>query len=430
MHKNEIRVGIAGLGTVGVGVFKILASKAENIKNKTGAKVLITAISARDKNKDRDINIDNLLWFENPIELAKSENIDVFVELIGGSEGVAYEAVKTALENGKNVVTANKALIAKHGVELAVLAEKNNLQLLFEASVAGGIPVIKAIKESLSGNNINKITGILNGTCNYILSQMSSSGRDFGIILKDAQKLGYAESDPSFDIDGIDAAHKLAILTSLAFGIKPDFNSIFIEGIRGISQRDIKYAQKFNYNIKLLGICSLNSQSQIEQRVHPCLIANNIDISRIDGVTGAVRIENDNLGNLFLSGAGAGMLPTASAVVSDICDIVANRKTFSFGVPTHQLQTGNFAEISEHEGEYYIRLTVKDMDGVLMNVSQIFTKHSIGIEKIYQDTPEEGKADIVFITHDELEKDIRDAVKEIAKLPFIIGKPVVIRCEK
>jgi homoserine dehydrogenase len=319
-------------------------------------------------------------------------------------------------------------LISKHGVELAEIAEQKKASLNFEASVAGGIPIIKAIKESLAGNKIQKIMGIMNGTCNYILSQMSSTGRDFGIILKDAQKLGYAEADPSFDIDGIDAAHKLSILTSLAFGIKPDFNSIYIEGIRGLSQRDIKYAQKFNFNIRLLGICSLKD-GVIEQRVHPCLISSTSDIGRISGPTGALRLETDALGSFFLSGAGAGQMPTASAVISDICDVAAGRKTYSFGIPVQKLSDGKFLSIDEHNGEYYIRLTVKDMDGVLASVSQIFTKYSIGIEKIYQDTPEEGKADIVFITHDEGEKSIKEAVKEISKQQFIVGKPVVIRCE-
>lgn len=426
---SELKIGLAGLGTVGVGVFKIINEKSALLEERTGRKIRIVAVSAKDKTKDRGINLNGVEWFSDPVELAKSNKIDVFVELIGGAEGAAADAVKAALENGKNVVTANKALISKSGVELAKLAETKNVSLNFEASVAGGIPIIKTIKEALAGNKITKITGILNGTCNYILSQMSSTGRDFGIILKDAQKLGYAEADPSFDIDGIDAAHKLSILTALAFGIAPSFENIYIEGIRGLSQRDIKYAQQFNFNIRLLGICSVKSDGRIEQRVHPCLISANSDIGRISGVTGAVRLQGDALGSLFLSGAGAGQMPTASAVLSDICDVATNRKCFSFGVAAANLKQGNFLNISDHEGEYYIRLTVKDIDGVLAEVSRIFSNHSIGIEKIYQDTPEEGKADIVFITHDENEKDIKEAVKEIAKQQFIIGKPVVIRSE-
>lgn len=426
---SELKIGIAGLGTVGVGVVKIIQEKFTQLAEKTGKKIVITGVVAKDKTKDRGIDLTNFEWFESPVTLANSNNIDVFVELIGGAEGAAADAVRAALNNGKHVVTANKALISKHGVELAKLAEQKKVSLNFEASVAGGIPIIKAIKESLAGNNIKKITAILNGTCNYILSQMSSTGRDFGIILKDAQKLGYAEADPSFDIDGIDAAHKLSILTSLAFGIKPNLDAMYIEGIRGLSQRDIKYAHQFNFNIRLLGICSLKNDGTIEQRVHPCLISANSDIGRITGATGALRLECDALGGFFLSGAGAGQMPTASAVLSDICDVASHRKTHSFGIPTAKLTDGKFLGIEEREGEYYIRLTVKDVDGVLASVSQIFSNHSIGIEKIYQDTPETGKADIVFITHDEIEKDIKEAVKEIAKQSFIIGKPVVIRSE-
>lgn len=425
---SNLRVGIAGLGTVGVGVLKILTEQKEILNLRNFNSLQVAAVSSRNKNKDRGVDISGIEWFDNASKMAESKDIDIFVELIGGSDGIAYDSIKTALKNKKHVVTANKALIAVHGYELAELAEKNNVSLLFEASVAGGIPIIKTIKEALAGNNITKVTGILNGTCNYIITEMSEKNLDFDTVLKTAQELGYAESDPSFDIDGIDAAHKLVILTSLAFNVKPDLKSAYIEGIRDITLKDIKYASDLGYSLRLLGISQKNAEDKIEQFIYPCLVDKDSDVGKVDGVLGAVKLECDALGEFFQTGAGAGMMPTSSAVLSDLCDIACERKSHSFSVPVEQLKEGKFTKIDNKQGVYFIRFTVKDNDGVLSKISEIFSKNSIGIEQVHQKKPESGNADIIFITHIEREEDVKQAISEVSEQEFISGKTSVLRC--
>lgn len=428
MTKN-LKVGLAGLGTVGQGVFKILSEKKEFFAKKFGTEIEIIAVSARDKNKDRGINLSGIKWYECPLELANDKEIDVFVEVIGGAEGIVADAVEAALKNGKHVVTANKALIARKGFELAKIAEDKNITLQFEASVAGGIPIIKAIKEGLSANKINKVIGILNGTCNFILTKMESEERSFNDVLAEAQKLGYAEADPSFDIDGVDAAHKLVILSALAFGIKPNFAASYIEGIRNVTLNDIKYAKHFGYKIKLLAIANLNNKDEIEQRIHSCLVDAKTDIAQINGVLGAVKVSCDSLGNALFTGAGAGMLPTASAVVADVIDIADNKFIKPFAFAAKDLGEGKFSSIENHVSEYYIRFSVKDKDGVLSSIASILSNNKVGFEKLHQVVQDNKTAHLMVITHKVEEAKIKASLAEISKQKYIVENPLFIRVE-
>ena len=327
---DALRIGIVGLGTVGSSVVRLLQEKQELLTKQCGRPIKVVGVSARDKTRDRGINLTGIDWYDNPRELAESTEIDVFVELIGGEEGIARECVEAALKSGHHVVTANKALLARHGVSLAKIAEKKGVLLNFEAAVAGGIPVIKAMRESLSGNSVSRVYGILNGTCNYILTRMYDEGLSFKDCLADAQNLGYAEADPTFDIEGNDTAHKLAILTSLAFGSIISVDDIYVEGISNISLADIKAADELGYRIKLLGV-AIRSDTGIEQRVHPTMVPTSSVIAQVQGVTNAVSIQTDLLGELLLSGPGAGGNATASAVMGDIADIAKSHPGFQHG---------------------------------------------------------------------------------------------------
>ncbi|PIR39000.1 MAG: homoserine dehydrogenase [Alphaproteobacteria bacterium CG11_big_fil_rev_8_21_14_0_20_39_49] len=428
MSKMNLNVGIAGLGTVGVGVVKILQSRSELLEQRTGKKINIVAVSARSQ-KDRGINLDGIKWYDNASDIADDENVDTVVELIGGDEGIAYDLCLKAIKNGKNFVTANKALIAKRGNEIALLAEENNVYVAFEAAVAGGIPVIKTLKEGLAGNEITKISGILNGTCNYMLTAMKDTGRDFDVILKEAQELGYAEADPSFDVGGIDAAHKLVILTSLAFGVPVDFDNVYIEGIEKISLIDVKYAKELGYRIKLLGLCS-KSDNGISQKVCPCLVLKNYPVASVEGVDNAVFIEGDAVGKIVLQGPGAGQGATASAVVADIADIASGRKSYMFNAPVEKLAKSEFVAILEHVGRYYIRVTAEDRSGVLASVSDVLRDELISVDSILQKSAKEGEhAHIIVVTHKTSEKAIIKAVEKIEKQDSVIKKPNVIRIE-
>jgi homoserine dehydrogenase len=428
---REINIAIAGLGTVGQGVFNIIKNNQELLSKRTNHKINIVAVSARDKKKDRGLDLKDVEWFDDPIELAAADNIDIIIELIGGSEGVAKNLCVRTLESGKQLVTANKALIAEFGYELAQIAESHNSALMFDAAVVGGVPIIKTLKEGVIANNISKVQGILNGTCNYILTAMTNEGRAFDDVLKEAQELGYAEADPSFDVEGKDAAHKLAIMSSIAFGIKPAFDEIYTEGITQISPVDIKYADKLGYKIRLIGSSQQFEDGSIEQRVTPCMIKSDSDLANVSAATGAVRLECDSLGPLFLKGAGAGMYETASSVVADICDIACGRFTNSFGVSADQLEDGKFSDIKDHRGDYYLRFTVEDTNGVLSSITNILSNNKVGFEKVHQEPSEdkENIADIVIITHDENEHDIRSSLKEIGKQNYIIESPIMIRVE-
>lgn len=428
MSEKQLNIAIAGLGTVGVGVVKILQSQSDILAKRTGKRINIVAVSARTK-KERGVNLEGIKWYDNAVDIANDANVDTVVELIGGDSGTAYNLCMKSIANGKNFITANKALIARHGKKIAELAEQHNVNVAFEAAVAGGIPVIKVLKEGLAGNEISKVSGILNGTCNYMLTQMKEKGSDFAIVLKEAQDLGYAEADPSFDVGGIDAAHKLAILTSLAFGTEVDFTSIYIEGIEKISLIDVKYADELGYKIKLLGLCSKTDKG-INQRVCPCLVLKKYPVAGVDGVENAVFFEGGSVGKLVLQGPGAGQGATASAVLADICDIASERFSYMFNVPSAQLKKAAFVDMSEHEGRYYIRVTAEDKSGVLAAVSDVLRDEGISVDSILQKSVIEGEnAHIIVMTHKTSEQSIIKAVAKIAKEASVVENPNVIRIE-
>jgi homoserine dehydrogenase len=432
---EALRVGIAGLGTVGASVVRVLSAKAAELTRQCGRGIAVTAVSARDRSRDRGIGLGNAQWFDDPVELARSAEIDVFVELIGGAEGPARNSVKAALDAGRHVVTANKALLAKHGVALAEVAEKRGVLLNYEAAVAGGIPVIKTLREALAGNSVSRVFGILNGTCNYILTRMEAEGLSFDECLKDAQRLGYAEADPTFDIEGNDTAHKLSILTSLAFGTKIAADDIYLEGISNITQADIRAAGELGYRIKLLGVAQ-KTDSGIEQRVHPTMVPTASVIAQVHGVTNAVAIETDILGELLLSGPGAGGNATASAVIGDIADIAKSRPGFQhgpvFGWPARELKPYRKAKMRSHEGGYFIRLTVHDRTGVFAAIAKRMADNDISLESIVQHAAESSDIEktVILVTHETTEAAVRKAVDGITRDGHLTAKAQVIRIER
>jgi homoserine dehydrogenase len=435
---DALRIGVAGLGTVGASVLRILRDKSEMLTRQCGKPVTVTAVSARDRTQDRGIDLSGIAWFDDPVELAKSADIDVFVELIGGEDGPAKASVEAALRAGRHVVTANKALLARHGVALAKIAEDKGVLLNFEAAVAGGIPVIKAMRESLTGNTVSRVYGIMNGTCNYILTRMWEEGISFEACLKDAQRLGYAEADPTFDIEGNDTAHKLALLTSLAFGTQIAADDIYLEGISNISLADIRAADELGYRIKLLGVAQ-KTDTGIEQRVHPTMVPTSSVIAQVHGVTNAVAIETDLLGELLLSGPGAGGNATASAVIGDIADIAKSRPGFQhgpvFGTPAKALQPYKRAKMRKHAGGYFIRLTVLDRIGAFAGIAKRMAENDISLESIVQrppmgDTQQEGIKTVILVTHETTEAAVKKALEAILKDDHLVDKPQMIRIER
>jgi homoserine dehydrogenase len=434
---DALKIGIAGLGTVGASLIRVLTERHNMLAVACGRPIEVVAVSARDRNRDRGIDISRLEWYDDAVEMAKHAGIDLFVELMGGSGDPAYASVKAALDRGLHVVTANKALLAKHGVELAALAEEKGAILNFEAAVAGGIPVIKALRESLTGNTVSRVYGIMNGTCNYILTRMEREELSFEACLKEAQRLGYAEADPAFDIEGNDTAHKLSILTTLAFGTKIAADDIYLEGITNISLDDIHAAADLGYRIKLLGVAQKTS-SGIEQRVHPTMVPQDSVIAQVDGVTNAVAIESDVLGELLMVGPGAGGNATASAVMGDIADIAKSRPGAqlvpSLGRPALQLDPYIRGEMQSHEGGYFIRLTVQDRTGVFASVATRMAENQISLESIMQrPRTHDDQADrqtIILVTHATTEKSVRNAVATIKTEGYLLGEPQVIRIER
>lgn len=431
---DALKIGIAGLGTVGASLVKILTTRSNMLTVACGRPIEVVAVSARDRSRDRGFDVSGKQWFDDAVELARSADIEVFVELMGGAGEPAYSAVKAALSRGLHVVTANKALLARHGVELAALAEEKGVILNFEASVAGGIPVIKALRESLTGNTVSRVYGIMNGTCNYILTKMANEGRSFADVLKEAQALGYAEADPTFDVGGFDTAHKLAVLTSLAFGTEVNLGAISIEGIEDITLNDIRNADELGYKIKLLGV-AVNHASGIEQRVHPTLVAKGTSVSDTDGVFNAVVLKGDFVGDLMLEGRGAGSHPTASAVMSDIVDVARGNWRPPFGVPAAQLKAYTAAPAVAHEGGYYVALELLDRPGAVAAVARILADEKISIESIVQrgtSDKDKGRATAAFIlvTHDTVETAMRSALARIEKDGHVAGRPRMIRIER
>lgn len=440
MADKPLRLGIAGLGTVGSGLLSLLAGHGEAIAAKCNRAIEVAGVCARSRDKARGVDLSGVPWFDNPAALAAAPSIDVFVELIGGDSGPARESVETALRAGKHVVTANKALLARHGPELAALAEESGVALNFEAAVAGGIPIVKALRESLLGNSISRVYGILNGTSNYILTRMQREELPFEEVLAEAQALGYAEADPTFDVDGQDAGHKLSLLAALAFGVRPNVDAVYLEGIRGITPADFRAADELGYRIKLLAV-AVRTGGGIEARVSPTMIPKSSALAGVDGVLNCVAVEGDYAGLIILAGPGAGARPTASSVASDIIDIARGHMRPAFILPAAKLQSGSRAQMRTHEGGYYIRLSVYDRPGAIAAIATRMAEQRISLESVVQkreapDLPgfghpgHEGDATpVVMITHRTREDLLRSALDLIAKDGHVHGVPQMIRIE-
>ncbi|MEQ8499428.1 MAG: homoserine dehydrogenase [Sneathiellaceae bacterium] len=429
---SPLRLGIAGLGTVGAGVLTLLQRNGELIAARAGRPIVVTAVSARSRRKKRAADPGNARWHADPVALAADPDVDVVVELMGGADGAARALCEAALKAGNPVVTAYKALLAERGTALARLSERSGAVLAYEAAVAGGIPIIKALREGLAGNRVRRLYGILNGTCNYILTTMEASGRDFADVLADAQRLGYAEADPSFDVDGIDAAHKLAILASLAYGAPLDFRNVYVEGIGGVTAADIAMAAELGFRIKLLGLAQLEDGALL-QRVHPCLVPRDSPIAHVDGVYNAVVTEGDAVGRTLLEGRGAGAEPTASAVLADLVDIAAGRLSAPLGLPASRLARHPARHMRDHVGCYYVRLQVRDEPGVIADISAILKRCSISIESLLQHgraPDDERGVPVVMTTHEAREAQMMQALRRIAGLTSVLHKPHTIRIEK
>ena len=424
-----LKIAVAGLGTVGAGTVQLLQRNADLLERRSGRRLVVAAVAARDKRRDRGVDLSAVRWYGDAVAMTADPEIDVVIELIGGSDGVAREVVAGALAHGKHVVSANKALLAHHGTELAKLAEARGVALVFEAAVAGGIPILKALREGLAANHVRRIYGILNGTCNYILTTMRETGREFQEVLAEAQTLGYAEADPSFDIDGIDAAHKLALLAAVAFGNAVDFKGVHVEGIRHISALDIEFADELGYRIKLLGLARLTDHG-IEQRVHACMVPRATPIAHVEGVYNAVVVEGDFVGRVLLEGRGAGAEPTASAIVADLLDIAVGRWSPSFAVPAASLQSRPSSPISRHYGASYVRLMVVDRPGVIADIAAALRDEQVSMEQMIQRGRAPGEAvPVVLTTHETEEAAMRRALQRIGRLETVLEPPRMIRVE-
>lgn len=420
---KDLVIGLAGLGTVGSGLVQLLKSNASEIEQRTGKKIIVKYVAVRDVNKKRDLP-EGAKLIDNPLLMIEDPEVQVIVELIGGTT-LAGTLIRKALENGKSVVTANKALLAEKGEELFTLAEENNLFLAYEASVAGAIPVVQTIKDSLAGNKIHNIFGILNGTSNYILSEMSANGTQFDEALKRAQELGFAEADPTLDIDGFDAAHKLKLLVRLAWGVHYPYDKVSIQGIRNMSAMDIAFAQSLGYTIKLLGQAEYKN-NEIEAGVSPVLIPAKAILSRVDGAFNAIHINGNAVGPLFLHGLGAGSLPTASAVLGDIMSIMKNIYDTT-GYVTKKFPLAPIANIDNSVSPWYLRLMVHDTVGVLRDVAGIFAKQSISIAQVIQKKQQEDGVPLVFMTHETTVKAMKNALAEIKATNILNAEPVAFR---
>lgn len=417
---QALRIAVAGLGTVGCGVLKIIQQQGDLLSARGGRPLEVMAVSARDRARSRNVDVSRYDWVDDPVALAARQDVDVIVELMGGTEGPARDLCTAALAAGKHVVTANKALIAVHGLALAEHAEAANVNLGFEAAVAGGIPIVKGLREGLAANRIRRIVGILNGTCNYILTAMHKSGRGFDDILGEAQSMGYAEADPTFDVDGIDAAHKLALLTSLGFGTRLDFDAVSIEGIRHITTDDIRHAESLGYVIKLLAVAKADESGAISQRVHPAMVPAGSDIAAVSGVFNAVMVEGDPIGRVMFEGPGAGEGPTASAVVADILDIARGDRYAPFGVTSPSLTPFRDAAAGEQTASFCLIITVTDRPGVLAEISRIFSDHGISVQSMRQQGRQpDSEVPLVLTTHPAPVQAMENAAALIAELPSV-----------
>ncbi len=424
-----LRIGVAGLGTVGCGTIAILEGNREVLAARCRRALVVTAVSARSRSKPRPVPMDRYRWHDDPVALAHDPEVDVVLELIGGETGAAPAVIEAALQAGKPAVTANKALLAYEGARLARLAEGAGTDLAYEAAVAGGIPIVKALRDGLAGNRTTGVVGILNGTCNYILTTMRETGRAFEDVLKEAQELGYAEAEPSLDVDGHDAAHKLALLAAIAFGIEPALDAIHVEGIRQVQAVDIAYAEELGFRIKLLGIARATERG-IELRLHPCMVPVATTLAGIDGVFNAVRVESDAAGSTLYVGRGAGAAPTGSAVVADLVDLARGFRAPPFGVPAAELAPPSVASMSEHIGAYYLRLTVDDRPGVLADIAACLRDEGVSVESMIQrHRATDQPVPIVMITHETREASLSRALDRIGHLDTVREPPRMLRIE-
>ena len=434
-----LKVGIAGLGTVGAEVVRLIEQQSRTLSSRCGRPVRVVAVTARSKAKKRGLDLQGIDWSKNPLELASDPRIDCFVELMGGAGDPALSAIDTALKAGKSVVTANKALIAKHGLKLAKAAEQFGGALNFEAAVGAAIPIVKTLREGLAGTSVNRVYGILNGTCNYILTRMEQEGLSFAECLKDAQRLGYAEANPSFDVDGHDTAQKLAILASLAFGTKVSQSAVYVEGISSIAPEDLRAAADLGFRVKLLGV-AVRTAKGIEQRVHPTMVPKTSSIAQVMGVTNAVTIDGEGIPPITLVGPGAGGAATASAVVADIADVARGIRALPFGRPVERLRAIAKAPMERHEGGYYIRLMARDLAGTAATIATRLADQKISIESIVQRhangvdvVQTAGKAapvPVILITYATSEDAVHRALDAVQRDKVISGRPQVIRIEK
>ncbi len=446
-HRGEtndlpvLRIGLAGLGTVGVGVIELLAKNGDLIAARTGNRFAITAVSARDRNRDRGVDLEGYAWEDDMTALAARDDVDVVVELVGGSDGPALALTRAALTAGKHCVTANKAMVAHHGMELAELAGKSGAAFAFEAAVAGGIPVVKGLREGAAANDISRIYGILNGTCNYILSTMEDTGASFGDVLAEAQSLGFAEADPTFDIEGVDAAHKLAIMAALCFGARIDFDAVRCTGITAVRAADIAQAEALGFVIRLIGMADLDGGSegradgdaedggtQMLQRVRPCLVPKDHPLAHVDGATNAVVAEGNFSGRLLFQGAGAGDGPTASAVVADLIDIARGLRMEPFALPVAELKTLACADPGHRVGRNYLRFTVNDRPGVLAEITAAMRDAGVSIESLIQRgrSADGGEVLVALVTHEGAEGAVDEALRLLDGSDSLTDAPLVM----
>ncbi|NKX70900.1 homoserine dehydrogenase [Rhodobacteraceae bacterium R_SAG1] len=425
---EPLRLGIAGLGTVGTGVIKIIRRQAALLEARTGRAIQISAVSARDASKDRGVPLGDYAWETDPVALATRDDVDVFVELMGGHEGAAKAATEAALAAGKDVVTANKALLAIHGQALAEQAEAAGRVIRFEAAVAGGIPVIKSLTEGLAGNDVTRVMGVMNGTCNYILTQMEATGQGYNALFEECDRLGYLEADPNLDVGGIDAGHKLALLASIAFGTKPAFDNVQLEGIQRISLDDIRHAADMGYRIKLLGVAQRTARG-LEQRMSPCLVPANSPLGQLEGGTNMVVIEGDAVEQIVLRGPGAGEGPTASAVMGDICDIARGFRIATFGQPATSLEEAAPAQTSL-PAPHYLRMSLQDKPGALAKVAAALGNAGVSIDRMRQYGHSEPTAPVLIVTHKCTSQILQTALEDLAKTGVVEGEPVALRIEE
>jgi len=425
---KPLRLGIAGLGTVGVGVVKIVQRQANQLAIRTGRSIEIVGVSARSRDKDRGVRLDGYAWEDDPVALATRDDVDVFVELMGGDAGPAKAATEAAIAAGKHVVTANKAMLALHGQALAEAAEAAQVSLRFEAAVAGGIPVIKALTEGLAGNAVTRVMGVMNGTCNYILTRMENAGLSYQEAFDEADGLGYLEADPNLDVGGIDAAHKLTLLAAIAFGSQVDFDGVALEGIGSITIEDINRASDLGYKIKLLGVSQMTGRG-LESRMTPCLVPSTSPLGQLDGGTNMVVLEGDSVGQIVLRGAGAGEGPTASAVMGDICDIARGLHIPVFGQPAASLAAPAPASAGAPSA-YYLRMELNDKPGALAKVATILGENGISIDRMRQYGHPDTNAPVLIVTHKTARPNLEAALADLPGTGVVTGTPVALRIEE